>query len=347
MFYIWDSQHFKKYKDVDLTINTTSRARKDVNCTLYQFKQLIQSGESIGNICAVYNKHLIGFYSFFCQKQNILSKQKMQQLINNGIQLKTIAAQNRIPFGYITPLRALYGVKKKGANYIKRKKTETTFSQIQKQVILGSLMGDASKGGQSSKIRIKQSQTQYEYLKWKFQILKDKTTPAGITRQQTFDSRYNKTRVCYQFFTSASSYVQNLNNQIYHATKQPTMDHLMQINQLGLATWYMDDGTIDWKNKHRQNNWNSIPQIKLCTDSFSPQSCDLIVNWLMYKFNIKSHKRQRQKNSNQFRIIIDTCYAYNFINLIKPHIIPSMMYKVNYQAYKVWRKDKEKLKIIK
>lgn len=87
------------------------------------------------------------------------------------------------------------------------------------------------------------------------------------------------------------------------------------------------------------------PQIKLCTDSFSVQSCDLIINWLNYKFDIKSHKRQHRKTdpNKNFRIIINTEDAYKFLQLIKPHIIPSMLYKVDYEEYKKYRQNKNNI----
>ncbi len=45
-----------------------------------------------------------------------------------------------------------------------------------------------------------------------------------------------------------------------------------------------------------------------------------------------------------YRVVIHNNSIENFINLIHPYIIPSMLYKIDYEEYKKWRKKRELLK---
>ena len=79
------------------------------------------------------------------------------------------------------------------------------------------------------------------------------------------------------------------------------------------------------------------PEVSLSTNSFSLESCNNIVEWFEERWNIKSHLRKaglRKDGNMSYIVSIKVISAYDFISLIKPHIIPSMLYKVDYEEYK-------------
>jgi len=341
--YKWDSFHFNKYKDKDISDMLPRGSRKDNLLTLNQFKLLILQGFSLKELRERYNKHLISFYSFFCQKEKIAPKEELERLYLLGFTLEECAEKINVPKSHIKYLRAFYGIKRKGAKYINRKNTELELTDKQKQIIIGSLLGDAGRGGENSIIKFKQSSSQKEYLMWKFNNLKNISTDAGVIIESKEDKRYNKINEAYRFFTSANSFVEKCNNMLYKDKKEVSIDYLESLEELGLAVWYMDDGTTDWSYKKRESTEQNItPELKICTDSFSIDSIENMINFLKERFNIDSHFRTH--NGNKHRIIINTNSAYDFINIIKPHVIKSMLYKVDYEAYKKYREDKEKQK---
>lgn len=341
LLYNWDSLHFNKYKNEEISLRLPKGSNVDNLLTLNQFKELILKDVSLKELREKYNKHLVSFYSFFCQQDNIVSKEDLEKLYLKGFSLEECANEINIPKSYISYIRVLYGIERKGAKYIKRKNTEPELNNDQKQIIIGSLMGDAGRGGEDSIIKFKQCAAQKEYLLWKFNNLKNIVTDSGITIESKEDKRYNRINESYRFFTSANSFVEKCNKKLYSSGKKDvTLEYLEDLNPLGLAVWYMDDGTTDWSYLKKESTGQNItPEIKVCTDSFSLSSVNKIIAFLKEKFNIESHVRTHKEDMH--RIIINTNSAYEFIKIIKPHVIPSMQYKVDYENYKKYREEKE------
>lgn len=86
------------------------------------------------------------------------------------------------------------------------------------------------------------------------------------------------------------------------------------IDPLGLAIWYMDDGS---------NNGDGIT---LNTHSFTVEEQKLLQNLLLNKFQITT---TLVKDRSKFKIAIGSHEYQKFINIVKPHAIESMNYKVS------------------
>lgn len=346
--YNWETKHFYLYKDVDISNRLPKISNKDNLLTLSKFKDLIQSNINLKKIRNDYNKHLISFYSYFCQQSEIVSKETLEELYLQGFTLEECSEQFNVPKSHMKYLRALYGIKRKGATYINRKKTEPELKESQKQIILGGLLGDAGKLGENSIIRFKQCVDQREYLVWKYEKLKNITAENCIRIISKEDTRYNKINESYRFITSANSFVEECVTQLYTNDKEVPLEYLEKLDALGLAVWYMDDGNTGWSYLRRESTGQNIsPELKLCTDSFSLDSINNIIKYLKEKWNINSHYREKKEikrdTKGQYRIVIDQSSHKEFINIIRPHIIPSMRYKVDYEAYKEYRKHKERI----
>ena len=108
----------------------------------------------------------------------------------------------------------------------------------------------------------------------------------------------------------------------------------------------MDDGNTGWSlaSRRKHPDWNHLPEMQFCTDSFSKESCENIVNWFKHKWNIDCHLRERGVRKDggiKYRVIINASSIEGFIRLISPHMLPSLEYKVDCKAYLKWRKEKE------
>ena len=113
---------------------------------------------------------------------------------------------------------------------------------------------------------------------------------------------------------------------------------LNKLSDLSLAVWMMDDGiTYFAHNKKLKTGYNISPEVSLCTDSFSPEENQMICDWLEEKWEIKAHVRESRN-----RVIINSTSVPDFLFLIHPHIIPSMLYKVDYEEYKKKTSSKAK-----
>lgn len=96
----------------------------------------------------------------------------------------------------------------------------------------------------------------------------------------------------------------------------------------GIAHWFMGDG---YYHTHKDT-------IVFCTDSFSLNEVETLINILNNKFNIKSSPHRRKyydPNMNEiihYRICISWKDLNKFINLVKPYMIPEMYYKLGIES---------------
>lgn len=95
------------------------------------------------------------------------------------------------------------------------------------------------------------------------------------------------------------------------------------LTPIGLAHWIMGDGYWD---KHAKT-------VNICTDSFTLSEVELLISVLNSKFNLKATVKRRIKANKELcwriRFSSKTDNILKLINLVKPHFIPSMLYRLN------------------
>lgn len=322
---------------LDTIINNGSCTRKRRFITLREFKLNIENGISCNKmkkngICS----SLVVFLSRFCQNKIKLEKKDFLNCYNNGMSLNKISEKYNIHRFHIRFLRQLYNIKRQGASFIKRKKTEIPLNSKQKEIIYGSMMGDASSKNikYNSIVRFQHSNKQKKYLFWKYNEFKNiisKIYPKFNYRQDIRQEYKNSCGYWY-FETKANTDIKNCLSEFYKNGKKEISNKILKmLSPLSIAVWFMDDGYTVWN-----HNIKNITNAVFCTDSFSIKSCEKIVKWFMLKHNIKSFLRERGLNKNgimMYRIVIRSYSIPFFISLIKSYIITSMKYKINYQEY--------------
>lgn len=97
-------------------------------------------------------------------------------------------------------------------------------------------------------------------------------------------------------------------------------ERLKNLSFLGLAVWYMDNGTFHKKRKY----------IRLCTHRFGYSGNEIIKNWFWQKYKIKSaiHNGGR-KGEKSFYLYFPTKESAKFLELINPYYHKSLSYKFN------------------
>lgn len=108
------------------------------------------------------------------------------------------------------------------------------------------------------------------------------------------------------------------------------------LNPIGLANWYMSDGYICLVGIKKGKITNR--RIDICTDRYSYENIKMICEELYKNFNIKFSPVKRGKF---YRIRLRNESYIPFINLIKPFIVPSMIYKLylGYEKQPKWMND--------
>lgn len=192
-------------------------------------------------------------------------------------------------------------------------------SKRQKAILVGTLLGDGhlEQNGKNVRLRVGHGLPQREYIAWKYRELKD-LVRGNIRTAKIFHSKRNKYYKHLQFSTLTCSDFTEWRNIFYCQGKKIVPKNISDLlnTPLSLAVWHMDDG-------YKRNDCNAL---RLNTDTFSINDQKLLINCLKNNFGIKSklHKKDRTYN-----IYIGSKFAKIFCDLVKPHIIDSLLYKVS------------------
>ena len=196
------------------------------------------------------------------------------------------------------------------------------FPHNQLQLIIGSLMGDARlecrsksiRAKHTARLRIHQSDKQKDYVFWKYQQLKDLVLKGPRHIKAGHDIKRNKDHFSWYFHTKSTAELGLIHSLFYENKIKIVPSKLLKIlDPLGLAVWYMDDGSNNGKN------------ITLNTHGFSIEEQKILQNWLKNKFDINA---TIVKDRSKFKLAIGSYEYHKFLDIVRPHIAPSMAYKI-------------------
>ncbi len=187
-----------------------------------------------------------------------------------------------------------------------------------KQLIIGSILGDGNlskiiEGKRNSRLRVAHCLEQDEYCIWKSQILKKYNLLSQVRYDHTFDARFKDpdytiikmSSIAHPIFTKYRKSCYNNDK-----TKSVNISVIRDIDELGLAIWYMDDGS------------RTSSSMTLATNSFSYSELQLLVELLKEKFdlNFTIHKARC--------LYLKAEGWKKFVSLVDKYIIPCMRYKI-------------------
>lgn len=201
------------------------------------------------------------------------------------------------------------------------KMINTEFTQEQKEIVFGSLLGDGYLIGKYnpnnelvSKVCFAEEhcERQLPYLAYKYAILADKTTGNGIKLKKRHDDRLrNPDYTTCWFNTSRNENLKEFYDLFYDGRKVDIPADLSLLTPLALSIWFMDDG---YKNK---NNFY------ISANSYSRERIENLQKFLLQKYGIETSVSQRN-------VIYFKASTRNiFLDLIRPYIVDCMGYKLN------------------
>ena len=171
--------------------------------------------------------------------------------------------------------------------------------------MIGSLLGDGYLVGTTRgyAFRVNHGIHQKDYVDWKYEKLKD-----FVNSPPRFAEN------CYYFRTITHDALISLQAQFYPNGKKEVPRELIasRLSPMILAVWIMDDGSKD-------NN-----QIRINSQSFSEEDNRFLVSVLRAKLGIEATINRDKK---LYRLRISQSGMPKLIELIRPYIIPSMLYK--------------------
>ena len=198
---------------------------------------------------------------------------------------------------------------------IRNLKNRLRITDVQRAVIIGSILGDGNLSGNWSqtnyRLRVSHSVKQSEYLSWKYEILRNFI----LTKPQV----YEKTKSI-SFRTISHHEFTELYKLFYPSGKKVVPRNIEELikDPIIIAVWFMDDGNI-------RKVKNKIYGYYLNTQSFNLVENQILREALKNNFGINS---MVMRNHGKYRIYIGALGKEKFSQLVSDIVIKSMKYKI-------------------
>jgi len=201
--------------------------------------------------------------------------------------------------------------------YRTSKKANLIISDELNEIIIGSMLGDLTaekpNANSNTRLQFKQSIKNRLYIDHLYSLLQEFCgTPPLIMSK--FDSRPNKMKdySSIKFQTLSLPCFNKYKELFYNLEGKKIIPLNLEelLSEKGLAYWIMDDG------------YKSGKGFYICTESYSLDEHQIIINLLKKKFNLES---SAHKTTNGYRIYIFS--KEKLYQLIKPYLLSHFNYK--------------------
>lgn len=186
-------------------------------------------------------------------------------------------------------------------------------------IIIGSILGDGYlteltvRG--KSRLWLKYDDRYLSYLQWLHQELK----PIGVGMIKGKKGYHQ-----HQFLTDSSLEIGELKKLFYPNNKKAIPKNIGQFlgDPISLAIWYMDDGTLDQREKY---HYNAL----FATHGFSLEGCVRLAKVLKNNFQLKASVcRCLMRGKLRYRIYLWSQSMNRFMDLVEPFILPCFAHKI-------------------
>ena len=237
---------------------------------------------------------------------------EVELLVEQGFKSNEIAEKLNLTIRQVTTYRHHNKI---GADTLGvRRTSKLEFTDIEKQVIYGSMLGDAhiedDKLGYC-RIVFKHGEKQRDYVHYKHNLLKRFSN--DIFEYERKDNRPKfKDHIEVGFKTTTNEIFEEYRKLYYDENRNRIIckEHLYKLNGLGWAIWIMDDGY-----------WES-DSISLSTHRYSDKDRNIIIEY-MNNLNIKA-------NIQSSGVIHISKHCVNeLIENVEPYFLKHLLYKLN------------------
>ena len=181
-----------------------------------------------------------------------------------------------------------------------------SLTERQKAIIEGCLLGDGTMRCKTNALlEINHSIKQSEYVDWKYGEFADLISTKPHKRFG------NAGRIAYRFTTRSLPELTEIYKKFYTMGKKIIPNDLI-LQPLSLAVWFMDDGCKSYR------------AVYLNTQKFSVVEQNTLALLLKQQFNIRA---TLNKDKQYYRLRIAVSSVGEFIELIKPYLLPMFCYK--------------------
>ena len=189
---------------------------------------------------------------------------------------------------------------------VKLGNTVGSLSEVQREVIVGSLLGDgAMRCKTNALLEVNHSLHQRGYVDWKYRHL------ANLVRTPPKPRNSNGGRIAYRFVTRSLEELTPYFRMFYAGGTKRVPE--LELTQLTLAVWFMDDGS------------RSRSSVYLNTQQYDQTSQERLLRLLREQWGIEG---TLNRDKSYYRIRISVAGMKRFAQLVEPYLLPELRYKL-------------------
>ena len=190
-------------------------------------------------------------------------------------------------------------------------------NQEKRSAVIGMILGDAHIS-KECRLSMGHSEQQKDYLFFKKRILQEIQKPEIKPYQTISSGKYINWRLATR---KRPMYIW-LRKRFYpNGIKTIKRKWLEKLTPLGIAIWFMDDGSTSYKIRNEK-----IHAVETTINTYlSKEQNEIIINYFKERWGIQMGLN---RSRGKYRIRIGTKEARKFVKIIEPYIIPLMKYKI-------------------
>lgn len=193
-----------------------------------------------------------------------------------------------------------------------------TLTQLQIEILVGVLLGDGyiePKDSRYYRLQLKQADRKKDYISWHYSHFSELVRTPPKQRLDTL-----------QWYFSTRSLPELIEWQklFYKERRKIVPENIAEllISPVSLAVWYMDDGSMDYREKSHYS-------FTLSTDAFTIEEVELLRKALLKNFGISSSIQTPSSRGKKYtKLYIGKDGRELFLKTIAPHILPCFAYKM-------------------
>ncbi len=200
------------------------------------------------------------------------------------------------------------------SNWLKELKETLTLSQLQRDVLIGTVLGDGclkiSRSGKAAQLQICHSYSSKEYVMWKKEI---------FANWVFSEPKYHAINNSLIFRTLSHPLIFEYMKVFYNGKQRVVPRGILKLlkSPLSLAVWFMDDG----------NGYLNRNALRISTYAFGLEGNLLLKSCLRINFDINTNLHKDSKGYQLYITSFDGS-AQKFRKLIGPYMLSSMKYKI-------------------
>lgn len=196
-------------------------------------------------------------------------------------------------------------------------------SKEQKSILIALLIGDGTISS-NYVFKLSHSAHQREFLEWKVDLLNKLGIKNNGIKEYTSKTGYNESKQVLYSQMSINPTIKALRRTVYVPKKTLSRKLLNWLTPLGIAIWYMDDGHINVNTSSQRSSIQHTIKIATCVDEIT---ANMIIQYFKEVWDITF--RLFKEGKGTFSIASSSeLDCEKFIKIIKPFVIPSLLYKI-------------------